>query len=223
MAYSTYSTRRMTDTEVFYIQFDLHLIVDEVFANEVFSSSYSPHPTPFISVLSLDIPGSYCDPARIHVLASPTKDFGASGVLVGALISQHNQDVINVVASSLWAAPISSPSDAVFTAIMNDEAYCDWYLQENRTRLARAFELLAEWCEFHKLPCVCQVEVFFVSMSPDFSIPDASFVRAEAALFALVDFGPIILTQTDPALPLHERVQEAASKMMEAGVRLVRS
>lgn len=138
--------------EVFYTQFDLHLIVDEVFANEVFSSSYSPHPTPFISVLSLDIPRPYCDPARIHVLAGPTKDFGASGALAGALISQHNQDVINVVTSSLWAAPISSPTDAVFTAVMNDEAYCDWYLQENRTRLARAFELLAEWCEFHKLP-----------------------------------------------------------------------
>jgi aspartate/methionine/tyrosine aminotransferase len=129
------------------------LIVDEVFANQVYASSYSPDPTPFTSILSLDLSAT-CNPARIHVLAGPTKDFGASGVKAGALVSQDNVDVIKVITAALEATPISSTTDAVLTVILNNEEYCDWFLEENRNRLRKAFELIASWCEFHHLPYV---------------------------------------------------------------------
>lgn len=134
-----------------YQQFDLHLVADEVFANQVFSSAYCSEPTPFTSILSLDLSG-ICDPSRVYVLAGPTKDFGASGVKVGAFISQKNPGVLKLVKASLDATPISSASDTLFTAILDDEPFCDEFLKDNRLRLALAFELIASWCSFHKLP-----------------------------------------------------------------------
>lgn len=125
--------------------------MDEVFANQVFSSVYCPDPTPFTSILSLDLSG-HCDPSRVYVLAGPTKDFGASGVKVGALISQHNIDVLRLTRASLVATPISSAADAIFTAILNDDSFCDQFLEDNRNKLRQAFELIALWCTYHNLP-----------------------------------------------------------------------
>uniref|UniRef100_A0A0W0EV08 Aminotransferase class I/classII large domain-containing protein n=1 Tax=Moniliophthora roreri TaxID=221103 RepID=A0A0W0EV08_MONRR len=179
-------------------ELNIHLIVDEVFANEVFKTRFSPNPTSFTSILSLDT-SSVCNPARIHVLAGPTKDFGASGIKVGALVSQNNPDVVKAIGDSLMATPISSAADCIFTAILDDEEFCDSYLKDNRIRLAKAFELLGEWCEFHGLP----------------------FVRAEAAVFALVDLAPIIGKSEDQALPIREQVASAERKIHEGGVHLV--
>lgn len=74
------------------VQFNAHLVVDEIYALQVFASSYVPDPTPFVSIMSLDVQTlAGCDPSRIHVLGGPAKDFGASGLKVGSLISQHTQ------------------------------------------------------------------------------------------------------------------------------------
>jgi aspartate/methionine/tyrosine aminotransferase len=131
----------------------LHLLVDEVYANQVFSSSIVPNPPPFISILSLDVQSLVgCDPSRIHVIAGPTKDFGASGLKVGAFVSQHNSAMIRMMTASLGAFPVSSASDAALTPVMNDTKYCKWFLEENRRRLSEAFETVASWCTFHHVP-----------------------------------------------------------------------
>ncbi|KAF8919899.1 PLP-dependent transferase [Mucidula mucida] len=175
-------------------EFDFHLIVDEVFANELFPSSYVKNPTPFRSVLSMDT-SSYASASRIHVLAGPTKDFGASGVKVGALVS-YNAAVLRTVADSLSSTPISSAADALFTTIMNDGQYCEWFLTENRQRLTHAFELVARWCDFHKFP----------------------FVPAQAGVFMLIDFGSLMSVK--PNLTVEEKVTEFLVFVRKAGVRL---
>ncbi|KAG8722270.1 hypothetical protein FRC08_004895 [Ceratobasidium sp. 394] len=97
-------------------EFNVHLIVDEVYGLQVFSSRYVPDPTPFVSILSLDIQAlAGCNPARVHVIAGPTKDFGSSGLQVGSLISQHNPDLLLFVERAVQALPMSSASDALFT------------------------------------------------------------------------------------------------------------
>lgn len=135
-------------------QFNLHLIVDEVYALQTFPSCFVPHPPPFISILSYDLQSLGVDSSRVHVLAGPTKDFGASGMKVGALISQHNKSILNFIRNSITANPISSASDALFTAILEDQGFCDWFLTENRERLSRAFERVGNWCKFHEIQCV---------------------------------------------------------------------
>lgn len=65
-----------------YFQYNLHLVVDEVYGLSTFTATRYPpaNPAKFESILSYDLPALSVDPSRVHVLAGPTKDFGASGV-----------------------------------------------------------------------------------------------------------------------------------------------
>ena len=133
-----------------------------------------PDPPPFTSILALPVsrPGNALgvDPARVHVLAGPTKTFGASGIKVGALVSQHHSTLRRMLAAALNATPVSAAADALMTQVLlgarvdnedgeqrnNTDAthvgtFARWFLNENVHRLSSAFELVASWCEFHQL------------------------------------------------------------------------
>ncbi|KAG7088762.1 hypothetical protein E1B28_012728 [Marasmius oreades] len=179
-------------------ELNLHLIVDELFANEVFSSRFSPHPTEFVSILSYDPIELQCNPSRIHVLAGPGKDFGASGIKAAGLVSQNNPSVVACVRAALMPIPVSSAADAIFTSILNDVDFCERFLEENRIKLGKAFELLADWCNFHGL----------------------SFSTTEAGIFCLVDFAPLIQKSEDQSLTLEEQVENATLRMKRSGVLL---
>ncbi|CUA71818.1 1-aminocyclopropane-1-carboxylate synthase-like protein 1 [Rhizoctonia solani] len=175
-------------------EFNVHLLVDEVYGLQVFSSRYVPNPTPFKSILSIDLP-SYIDLSRIHVVLSPTKDFGSSGLKLGSLISQNNPDLLASVRRAVQAVPVSSATDALFTAVLGDVKFREWFLEENRNRLRIAFERVGDWCMFHKLP----------------------FVPASAGVFFIVDLEPVL----PPAPTPYERAVKGFEKMRDAGVYLV--
>ncbi|QRV85623.1 aminotransferase class I and II protein [Ceratobasidium sp. AG-Ba] len=177
-------------------EFNVHLISDEVYGLQVFSSRYVPNPTPFKSILSLSIP---CNPARIHVLAGPTKDFGASGIKVGSLISQHNPDLLRLVERAVQALPMSSAADALFTKVLSDVQFRDWFLEENRKRLRQAFELAGDWCTFHNL----------------------SFVPASAGVFFVVDFAPLCARISSPSATTYDQTLAAFKAMQSSGVYIV--
>lgn len=64
---------------------NIHLVSDEVFALSSFVSPDFTNPEPFVSCLSIDPSSVGCDPQRIHVVWSMSKDLSASGVrLVGS-------------------------------------------------------------------------------------------------------------------------------------------
>ena len=64
----------------------IHLISDEVFALSGFKSPDLPDAPQFTSLLSLDLTSLGCDPERVHVVWSMSKDLAASGVrLVGPI------------------------------------------------------------------------------------------------------------------------------------------
>lgn len=179
-------------------QHDLHLLCDEVYSNQVFASKYEPNPQPFISVLSLDIQD--CSPSRIHVLSGPTKDFGASGVKLGAFISQHNPSLVKLMKASLGPIPISSAADALFTPILNDDKFFPWFLEENRRRMKESFELVAEWCEFHGFP----------------------FVPASAAIFFLIDFSSVLDKFGGENVTYDDQLDAMVQSMVKHGVFMVR-
>jgi len=192
--------------------------VDEVFANQIFPSTYVPSPPPLVSILSLPVsqPGNPqgVDPSRIHVLAGPTKTFGASGVKVGALVSQHNPTIVKMLDVALRATPISSAADALFTHVLMggwDEdldgsqnevhqlgTFARWFLDENVKRMSKAFDLVGSWCDFHGL----------------------SFVPASAGVFFLVDFDHIMPTVGPAGEPLSAqgRLGAAVASMLREGV-----
>ncbi|EKM52149.1 uncharacterized protein PHACADRAFT_262659 [Phanerochaete carnosa HHB-10118-sp] len=199
-------------------EFNLHLLVDEVFANQIFPSSYVPSPPPLVSILSLPVsqPGNPqgVDPSRIHVLAGPTKAFGASGIKAGALVSQHNPTIVKMLNVALRATPISSAADALFTHVLLGNlgdgghelqgraqqlgTFTRWYLDENVKRMSKAFDFVGNWCDFHKL----------------------NFVPASAGVFFLVDFDRIMPTvgSTGEPLSAQARLGAAVASMLREGV-----
>lgn len=67
---------------------NLHLISDEVFALSSFTCLDIQDPDPFVSCLSIDPTQFGCDPERVHVVWSMSKDLAASGVrLVCSILS----------------------------------------------------------------------------------------------------------------------------------------
>jgi gliotoxin/aspirochlorine biosynthesis aminotransferase len=58
---------------------NIHYISDEVYGMTSFSLPGQEELSPFVSALSIDTRSLGCDPSRVHVVWSPSKDFGQSG------------------------------------------------------------------------------------------------------------------------------------------------
>ncbi|KAJ7202587.1 PLP-dependent transferase [Mycena pura] len=152
-------------------KYNIHLIVDEVYALSTYTSAYPPAlDVKFESVLTYDLPALGVDPARVHVLAGPTKDFGASGIKLGLIISPANPELLNLVRPLFYATPISSVSDVLFARVLQDKPFVERFLADNRAALREAYELVAEWLMWHGL----------------------EFTRANAAVYVVVDFAPFL-------------------------------
>jgi len=148
-----YSTEALIAFAGFAQKYDLHLLADEVYGNQVYHSSVVPFPPLFVSVLSLDLAHlAGCDPKRVHVLTGPGKDFGASGWKCGAIISQANRLLVNALNAALIFKPVSTLSEAAFTTILSDRAFWEPFLAESTRRVSAALEKVVEWCRFHSIP-----------------------------------------------------------------------
>ncbi|GKT49828.1 putative inactive dehydrogenase easA [Colletotrichum spaethianum] len=129
-------------------KYNMHLISDEIYALSVWNNTIDTHPAPvpYESCLSIDTTG-IMDSHRLHVLWGMSKDFGANGIRLGAIISQHNPSFH----SSLTPVGIySSPSAIVDHAtanILDDTEWVNGYIEENQRKLQENFELVAHWAK----------------------------------------------------------------------------
>ncbi|KAJ7904202.1 PLP-dependent transferase [Mycena leptocephala] len=157
---------------------NLRLIVDEVYGLSTFDSAYPPTVNAkFESILSYDLAQIGVDPSRVHVLAGPTKDFGASGFKLGLLVSPSNLPLINLLRPLFNATPISAASDLLFARVLSDKPFVETFLADNRKALGGAYEFVARWMIFHGLP----------------------FTRANAGVYLVIDLAPFIARITDPS------------------------
>jgi aspartate/methionine/tyrosine aminotransferase len=76
---------------------DLHFISDEIFALSVYENAEAPDVTPFVSVLGAGL-DDCIDRHMVHVMYGMGKDFGATGLRIGALQSA-NEGLIAAVSS----------------------------------------------------------------------------------------------------------------------------
>ena len=59
--------------------------------------------------------------------------------------------MVNFVRKAMFSTPVSGASDAVVSRILSDQAFLKKMREGNWVKLREAFELVKEWCEFHKL------------------------------------------------------------------------
>ena len=122
----------------------LHIISDEIYALSAYRGNS------FTSILAID-PEGLIDPQLVHCLWGTSKDFGASGIRLGAVIS-HNQQLLSSIASrGLFTFP-SAVADCIVTQMLSDTDMVDLYLAENTIRLDTAYNLVLRFLKSEGIP-----------------------------------------------------------------------
>ncbi|MEL7369560.1 MAG: aminotransferase class I/II-fold pyridoxal phosphate-dependent enzyme, partial [Myxococcota bacterium] len=129
----------------------LHVVFDEVYALSVFGS------TPFTSAASL---GKALGD-RVHIVWAFSKDFGASGLRCGVLLSE-NEDVLQTVNQlSYWAA-CSGQTQHTLGEIVADTAWVEAYIQKLQQTLRTGSEDLSTRLNQHGIPFIPSDSGIFV-------------------------------------------------------------
>ncbi|KDE03099.1 hypothetical protein MVLG_06396 [Microbotryum lychnidis-dioicae p1A1 Lamole] len=183
---------------------NIHLIVDEIYALSTFSTPEYPDAVPFTSILAIDTLGEAgCSPARVHAVYGASKDWGANGLRIGALISQANPELHIAMESSCLLMKISSPADALWSSLLLDPVALPKYIEMNQSKLAEHYQVAVDWLKRHEIP----------------------FRPSNAAHFIWIDLRKWLPTQTSDGQAIEPGMaQEAelAARFAEQGVVLAR-
>ncbi|KDN39234.1 PLP-dependent transferase [Tilletiaria anomala UBC 951] len=179
---------------------NLFLVVDEIYALSVFPTSDNSAPAPFISALSIDWKNDAgVDPARIVIVSSASKDFTSNGLRVGTLVCQHNDSLIRAMKATAKLAMVSSAADALWSALLHDDAFLPWFIETNRQRLSDAYETCKAWCMRMGI----------------------AYTPSNAGHFMLVDLAPFLPTTLDGTkLNCEESETALWAKFLDHGVAL---
>ncbi|KAH7013539.1 pyridoxal phosphate-dependent transferase [Ilyonectria destructans] len=113
----------------------LHLLSDEIYACSVFKTD-DPNTTPFTSILSIDAT-DLIDTELLHVTYGLSKDFGAAGLRLGAIITR-SRPVLRAIEGVMRFHNPSGASLAIGTALLEDRRWCRAFIESSRTKLAAA-------------------------------------------------------------------------------------
>ena len=106
----------------------LHVVFDEVYALSVFGKS------PFVSVASRS--ATLGD--TVHVVWAFSKDFAASGLRCGVLMSENPEVLSAVDALAYWAC-CSGDTQFMLGELISDDAWVDGYIEAMQSRLREAY------------------------------------------------------------------------------------
>jgi 1-aminocyclopropane-1-carboxylate synthase len=133
---------------------DVHLVLDEIYALSVhgeaeFRSGASRRPA--------------LGPST-HVVWAFSKDFGASGLRCGVLVTENDQVMRSVAALAYWSV-VSGDTQHLLSEMLGDEAWLAAYISGMRSRLRNGYERTTAALDAAGIP----------------------FVAAEAGIFLLLD------------------------------------
>lgn len=133
-------------------KYGIHFISDEIYALSVWTNTVdtTPPPVPFESALSID-PIGIIDPALVHVVWGMSKDFGANGIRVGVLVSQANPSFHQALVAIGLYSSVSSISDHITANVLEDDAFVDSYMSENKRLLSRQYERATTWAKKNEI------------------------------------------------------------------------
>ncbi|PLB48733.1 aspartate aminotransferase [Aspergillus steynii IBT 23096] len=139
----------------------LHLISDEIYALSTWENPRLPEAPGFKSILSLNVRG-LMDPSMLHVVWGLSKDFGATGLRVGCLISPSNRLTLDAAEGvSLYNFP-SSVADQIAASLLLDHEFTEQYITTSRRRLSTSYDLVTTFLRTHDIPYIECNAAFFV-------------------------------------------------------------
>lgn len=161
----------------------IHLVMDEIYALSVFG------PTPFVSAASLR-------PSlgeRVHLVWAFSKDFAASGLRAGVLVSENAAVLAAVDGLAYWAC-CSGHTQLVLGEMIADAAWVDGYVAAMRHRLGEAYRQVAAALTASGIPFLASDAGFFLLVDLR-SYLEARSWEAEAQLWRrLLDGANVNLT-----------------------------
>lgn len=132
-------------------QNELHVVFDEIYALSVFGE------TPFTSVCSLR---PELGP-RTHIVWAFSKDFGASGLRCGILISENEELLAAVDGLAYWAA-CSGDTQFLLGEMIADTEWVTSYAKHMRKRLADAYAAVTRALDRARIPYLPAQGGFFL-------------------------------------------------------------
>jgi 1-aminocyclopropane-1-carboxylate synthase len=173
----------------------IHLISDEVYGCSVFESGEQAV-VPFTSALSINTAG-IIDRNLLHVTYAMSKDFGAAGLRLGALITRNEELKKALLAVVRFHSP-SGVSIAIGTAMLEDREWCRSFIATSQQRIAEAYK-------------------FVTGKLRNMGVP---YLRGgNAGFFVWIDLSAYLPSESE-GLPQQEREFALAQRFVDAGVFL---
>lgn len=134
-------------------KYQIHFVSDEIYAFSVWKNKHDTNPPPvdFTSVLSISLDG-IIDPSLVHVLYGMSKDFGANGLRLGYIISQHNPAFLKALVEVCIYSYSCSVAEIIAANILEDDAWVDRFLETNRKRLSENHSFVVQFLNKHNIP-----------------------------------------------------------------------
>ncbi|GLA52791.1 hypothetical protein AnigIFM63604_009670 [Aspergillus niger] len=129
---------------------DLHFISDEIYAFSVFPNPKIPKPTPFTSILALNLHG-VIDPARMHILYGASKDFCANGLHMG-FVCTNNEGIMGAMSSIgifSWSPHVLQDA---WAAMMEDKQWVEKFMTQKRDLMVDRYKMITAFFSKHGIP-----------------------------------------------------------------------
>lgn len=135
---------------------NLHIVVDEIYANSVWDESES-----FVSVLDLIDGEDKLNMDRIHVLWGASKDLSLSGYRVGVLHT-FNKSLQTAFSNVNYFNTVSNDTQDALAAFISDEAFIDEYLNRSRSLLRSSYSEIVKLLDNGKISFVPAASGMFI-------------------------------------------------------------
>lgn len=162
---------------------ELHVVCDEIYALSVFGER------PFISAACLR--PSLGD--RLHIVWAFSKDFAASGLRCGVLVSGNKALLAAVDSLSYWAC-CSGDTQHLLGSLIRDEAWLDAYLSKMPRRLRRAYGEVTAALDREQIPSVPSQAGFFLLLDLREFLDEQTFDAENALWRRLLEDSRVNLT-----------------------------
>ncbi|KAI9835737.1 MAG: hypothetical protein M1819_001915 [Sarea resinae] len=134
-------------------KYQIHLLVDEIYALSVFDVPSDPHAVPFTSALAIDYT-KHIDPSYMHVLYGMSKDNACGGLRLGCIYMQNTElmRAMSAMSNFHWSG---NTSERIAIRMLEDEKWMSWFLDTSKERLAAKNKLVrrmldAEGINYHR-------------------------------------------------------------------------
>lgn len=136
---AVYTHKAMHQMITWALQKGMHVVSDEIYGNSVFPGTHVTSAAEIMWDMDQRQNHQYYLGDSVHIVAGLSKDWGASGMRVGTLMT-HNSALYEAMGTLSYYNGVSQWTQWAFTQMLEDEAWRDWYIAENQKRLKEVFD-----------------------------------------------------------------------------------